>query len=187
MDEDVTANIPFDDIPDEVLLDASGLQQFLVPMYVLSEREDAKPDFKFIGSGTLVAIEGGHHILTAAHVWNQAKDAQKVGLSLTTYASGFMVRRDRIHGQELWHRDKNSEWGPDLALLRLAPSDVARVEAHKSFLNLPQQRAHFSADPRIATGRMWAITGMVGESSAADIDAQRRVIGGHVQSRAFLL
>ena len=73
------------DIPqalmDEVMV---ALKNYLVAFYVLMpERSISR--LKMIGSGTLVELEQGHHILTAAHVWHKTREADKVGLVLTDH------------------------------------------------------------------------------------------------------
>lgn len=122
-------------------------KHYLVALYsVLWEKQQPLP--RPIGSGTLVEIQGSYYILTAAHVWHKAREAEKIGLGLvlTEYQSSFMVLRDGISSKELW-LGKISEWGPDLALLRLATADIATIKAHKSFLNLVQQKASFYEYP----------------------------------------
>jgi hypothetical protein len=169
-------------LPQAVLDHASSsLQHFLIPMFIRSERP--VPDVDFVGSGTLVEIEGSHHILTAAHVWNKAKDATHVGLSLTTFGSRFMVPRDRILSKQEWRTD-DPGWGPDLALLRLPSADVPRIKAHKSFLNFPQQRAAFADRPPDTTRGYWAVTGMVGEFSNIERDREANRVELRISGRA---
>lgn len=129
-------------------------------------------------------IEGTHYILTAAHVWYEIRDAEQIGLTLTAYLSTFSIPRDAISTKELWN-GKISEWGPDLALLELPRPIVSTIEAHKSFLNLAQQRATFAASPPDTVKAFWTVTGMVGEFSEVQTRPEARIIEVNVQARAF--
>lgn len=164
---------------DEVVL---RLTDYLVPISVLLLQKP-EPHFRLIGSGTLVEIKGTHHILTAAHVWHETRGAEQIGLTLTAYPSAFAIPRDAISTKELWSRE-NPEWGPDLALLKLPHPFVSRIEAHKSFLNLAQQRVTHAVCPS-ATKGFWAVTGMVGQFSEVQSRPEARIIEANVQARAF--
>ena len=106
-------DIPIKDIPQNVLDDVIlVLKNYLVALYiVLPEEQQPRP--RPIGSGTFVEIEGTQYILTAAHVWHKAREAEKIGLVLTDYQSSFMVLRDGISAKELWD-GKISDWDPTL-------------------------------------------------------------------------
>lgn len=166
------------------MLDDAGfrLLDYLVALSAFSPR-NPQPHLRLIGSGTLVEIEGTHHVLTAAHVWHETRDAEQIGLALTAYPSGFTIPRDAISEKTLWSRE-NPEWGPDLALLELPRPFVSRIAAHKSFLNLAQQRAMLAAHPP-AIGRCWAITGMVGQFSEVQTRPAARLVEASIQGRAF--
>ena len=98
----VKKEISIMDIPQNVLDDVMLLlKNYLVAFYiVLPEKQQPHP--RPIGSGTFVEIEGSHYILTAAHVWNKAREAKNIGLVLTDHQSSFMVLRDSISAKELW-------------------------------------------------------------------------------------
>ena len=178
----MSIGIPIEDIP-QVVLDDAGLrlQDYLVPIFALLQRS---PEPRLIGSGTLVKIEGTHHILTAAHVWYETRDAEQIGLVLTAYPSKFVMPRAAISTKQLWNRE-NPEWGPDLALLELARPFVSTIAAHKSFLNLAQQRAMLAVHPPATEKGLWAVTGMVGKFSAVQRLPETRTIEANVQGRAF--
>ncbi len=182
---DMTVGIPIKDIPQAVLDDVmDSLKNYLVALYILLP-EKPQPRPKPIGSGTFVEIKGTHYILTAAHVWHKISWAEMIGLVLTDYQSSFMVLRDAISAQELWN-GKDSEWGPDLALLKLALADVATIKAHKSFLNLTQQKeALASCPPAIEKGH-WAVTGMVGEFTEVQSHPGAGTVECHIRGEAFI-
>lgn len=178
-------DFPIKDIPQRVLDDVILLRKnYLVALYtVLPQEQEAQP--QPIGSGTFVEIKGTHYVLTAAHVWYEAKKAKKIGLVLTDYQSSFMVLRDGISPKELWD-GKISEWGPDIALLKLAPSDVATIKAHKSFLNLAQQMEALAEYPPVIEKGLWAVTGMVGEFTEVQSNPNQRTTTCHIHGEAFI-
>lgn len=159
------------------------LQNYLVPILALLP-ENPVPRLRLIGSGTLVEIDGTHHILTAAHVWHETRDAEQIMLTLTDYPSAFSIRRENISTKELWN-PKGHEWGPDLALLRLPLPCVSRIAAHKSFLNLSRERATLASCPPSTAKGYWAVTGMVGEFSEVQPRPEVRIIDANIQARAF--
>ena len=179
----MTNHISIKDIPQSLLEDITDhLNNYSVSFYVFSN--ELTPRFSPIGSGTLVEVEGTHHILTAAHVWHQTKDAQQICLALTDYLLAFTMPRDSICAKELWNSG-NAEWGPDLALLKLALPFVSRIAAHKSFVNLAQQRATLAAHPPAKENGLWAVTGLVGEFSKVQPHPEARTIEVNAQERAF--
>lgn len=176
-----------EDIPqrvlDEVIL---ALKNYLVALYtVLPHKQQSQPQPIAIGSGTFVEIEDAYYILTAAHVWNEVRREDKIGLVLTDHQSSFMVLRDGISSKELWN-GSISEWGPDIALLKLLPSDVSIIKAHKSFLNLSKQKGALAESPPVIEKGLWAITGMVGELTEVQLNPEQRTVTCHIHGEAFI-
>ena len=176
-------DIRIEDIP-QTLFDeiASALQHYVVPIYAISGGTFS-PRLWWMGSGTLVEVAGQRSVLTAAHVWDAIGDADQIGLVLTAFLSAFTIPRDTISVRELRTRD-NAEWGPDLALLTIPSAFVGRIMAHKSFLNLAQQRVR-SASQRPNPKSLWAVTGAVSEFSTIAPQPDRRGFEGEFQARAF--
>ena len=172
------------DIPqavlDEVIL---SLKNYLVALYVLLP-EKPQPRPRLIGSGTLVEIEGSSYILTAAHVWQATRGVEQIGLVLTDQQSTFMMPRNSLCAKELW-KGEVSEWGPDIALLKLAPPVIPTITARKSFLNLSRQKEALTSCPPATENGLWAVTGMVGEFSEFQPHPETRTIEGHVHGTAF--
>lgn len=135
----------------------------MVPLYV-PQSHYSEPPLRFIGSGTLVQVEGTYHVLTAAHVWHETRGAEQVGLIISSSPLEFKVPRDAITVKQEWDR-KNPEWGPDLALLQLPPSVVSTMKAHRSFLNLTLQKASLGTRPARTEKGLWTITGLVEQFS----------------------
>ena len=162
----------------------SGLKHYCVPILGLFPQVPETP-VGLNGSGTLVEIEGTHHILTAAHVWNEIKDAEHIGFPLTEQSAGFMIERDNISEKLLWNPN-GGEWGPDLALLRLPLPSVSTIEARKSFLNLAKQKTTFAASHAQATEkRFWAVIGMVEQFSEVQPSLESGPTQVDIQMRAF--
>ena len=178
-----TIDIPFKDIP-QALLDevGAGLQHYFVPILGLA-LDDRPYPLRLIGSGTLVCIDRMHCVLTAAHVWQAAEEFPAIGLSLTSYESWFQIPRDHIVARTLG--SEFLAFGPDLALLELPSTSVGRIKAHKTFLNLMQQRQAFLTDPWELDRGIWVVTGMLGEESDIDTQPEERSVMANVQGRAF--
>ena len=177
-------DLPIEDVPKSVMDEVGcDLQNYLVPILGLRP-ENAEPRLRLIGSGTLVDVEGTHHILTAAHVWHRSSDAEQIVLPIADYASSFSIRREHISAKELW-RDSDNEWGPDLALLTLAAPFVSRIKAHKSFVNLAQQRLSHAVRPSVTAKGFWAISGMVGKFSEVQPSPNAKIIEANIHARTF--
>ena len=181
-------DFPIKDIPQGVVDEVcSQLRNYSVPIFGLSPNKP-DPKLSLIGSGTLVEIEGKHSILTVAHVWYGTRSVEEVGLTFTDYPSYSFVRMPRagIRVRCLWN-EYDSDWGPDLALLEFPSSLVSTVAAHKSFVNLPQQRAMLASfAPNIEKG-LWAVIGMVDELSSILFSEQEQTTKASVHGRAFFL
>ena len=127
-------------------------------------------EFSYCGSGTMVAAGGHGYVLTAAHVWLKLLNFPSVGLALTEYESRFAIPTNLIHPTLLW-RGKPSPWGPDLAFLRLPAGVRARIESHKTFLNLPKVRAAMlRTNPQVAEG-VWALMGAPAEACVFGVES----------------
>jgi len=90
------------------------------------------------GTGTLIAYESGHYILTAAHVWHKVlKGADKVGITLReTYDHTCLLERQTIVVSGPPIRSSWTEWGPDLIFLRIPDVRVGEIEAFRVFYRL---------------------------------------------------
>lgn len=134
----------------EALIDASsGLQDaiirhlgtFSVALFAVFESQDGA-SVQLAGTGTFVAVNDSHYILTARHVWEEVlKSAQGLGLALRENVShDFRIDTRSIltFGPEA--PAVFAEWGPDLVFLRLPRECVGAIEAYKTFYNLTRSR-----------------------------------------------
>ena len=118
----------------------------------------------FCGSGTLVSVDAGHYVVTAAHVWETLREFPTVGLTLTEYESRFGIPCDAIDPVVI-HGKRSAQWGPDMAFLRLPAPSLGRIKAHKTFFNLSSRRAvMLDTSPDLEVG-VWAVVGVPAELS----------------------
>lgn len=174
--------VPIMDIPQNVLDEVSQhLQHFFISIFV--PLKNPTPNIKFIGSGTLIEAYQKHYVLTAAHVWHETISADQIGFALPPYSSRLVPREylsPKILGEQ-----QSLEWGPDLALIRLPPSIVGKIEASKTFLNFPKQKDIFTSQSLDLDKGLWTVIGMVDELSNTQINLETQIINANIQERAF--
>lgn len=172
------------DIPQRVMDEVmNSLKNYLVAFYILiPQRQQSR--IRMIGSGTLVELDRDHYILTAAHVWHETREADNVGLVLTDHQSSFLIPRDSLQAKEVWS-GRLTEWGPDVALLKIPSPFIPTISAHKSFLNLALQKQNLRTSPLTIQNGFWAVTGMVGELSEVQDHPETGTTEGHVDGEAF--
>jgi hypothetical protein len=116
---------------------ARDAQIYSTPLFSLS-KTNAGDVLRLAGSGTLLAFEGAHYILTASHVWHEVlKHGDYIGVTLR-----------EIHDHTcLWevsatlsfgpcHPSPWTEWGPDVILLRIPDIRVGEIKAFKVFYEM---------------------------------------------------
>jgi hypothetical protein len=151
------------DIPDDLIRSIKDeLLTYFVPMAACSDASEKK--VATLGSGTLVKVGDRKFILTAAHVWDECKWAAGILFALKETETSFVIQRQHLHPILLF-TDKESQYGPDLALLELSPNDAATIEARKSFLDLTVQRNGLDENPLKEDKGLFAVVGIVGEKS----------------------
>ena len=159
----MSPDVSSDEIPQSLLEEIrERIQDYFVPLLVISPG-DRKVGAA--GSGTLVELAGKHYILTAKHVWSEVKRWEEIGLVLTGEGVPLAIPRDRIVAKLVGAGSAAGEWGPDLALLELPPHLVGEVGARKSFLNLAREHSALSSHPPQLEKAVWAVIGLVGQSS----------------------
>lgn len=110
--------------------------------FVLPDMGPEAVDASLGGSGTLVAVDDIHGILTARHVIEHVEKHKHVGLVLagsTKQLHNILLNMDHcqrvVFGPEGQPSDR-----PDLAFLALPPDTVGTLKAKKSFYNLSLRR-----------------------------------------------
>ena len=177
-------DVQIGDIPQPLLDDiGTDLQHYLAPIFGLTDANQRDP-LRLVGSGTFVKIDATYSILTAAHVWDASERLHAIGLALTAYESCFLIPRDMISVRRL--RDKTSdEFGPDLALLDIPAALVSRILAHKSVLDLSQQRGNFWTESSKLNSGIWAVTGIAEGLSAIRERPEQHTFEADIHGRAF--
>ncbi len=99
--------------------------------FVVPERGRARP----LGSGTLISFGRLEGILTAAHVLDEVKKVDEIGL-LAFPVRPTQSQRSRLHFKHVdWvkiAKEPYSERGPDLAFLKLIESEQLICEFSKA-------------------------------------------------------
>jgi len=178
-------DVHFNDIPMAVLDQVeNGLRHHFVPI-VARWNQKGVPDLKLIGSGTLIDIDGKGYILTAAHVWGATAGADTLHLLMMSGRSLVEIPCPEITARTIWNRQSPDEWGPDLALLEIPPLKLDTIKAHKSLLNFERQRASLAENPPMTEKVLWAIYGVVGESSEVFVNLTEKSLNIDLVARAF--
>lgn len=154
-----SAHIRWDEMPQD-LFDQIREKLWLYTVSVFAV-EDRRP--RYVGTATCVAAGGACHLLTAAHVW-QAVRGDSFALSLESERLLVEIPR-RIIEPRLLADGVGSEWGPDLALLRLPDLYARDIGLTKVFYNLDLRRAESVQGPPRNDVGLWAVIGAPGEQS----------------------
>jgi hypothetical protein len=122
----------------------AGSPRYYTIGFVAPERPVVRP----LGSGTLVSFGTLHGILTAGHVVdNLQKEKEEDGLKEIGFAQfnirdaqpqKMLFQTDWIDDVKIGNRP-DSEFGPDLAFIRLPDQATAALKVNSSFLNLLQE------------------------------------------------
>jgi hypothetical protein len=145
-----------------------------------------QPAVDLAGSGTFVELAGRHYILTADHVWNKVTTERWEELAVALAAEGRPLPMPR--GDVTAHRlgkPPYTEWGPDLALLEVPPELVATIKAKKSFLNLAKRRGMLKTHPPRMEKTLWAVMGMVAETSEVKPRTDSGLVPVNIRGEAF--
>jgi hypothetical protein len=135
---------------------------------------------RFVGSGSLVFVDGVHYILTAAHVWESLKSAPTLGITVTDNINHkFQIPVPAIVATTFQPNNSAwNEWGPDLVLLRIPPELVGGIKAFQVF-------EYIMAPPQplgVEASEVWVAMGAPGElgkfsPTHADLQISGRFVG----------
>jgi hypothetical protein len=111
-----------------------NLGNFTVALLAISHHPER---LDLAGTGTLMAIDGPHYILTARHVWDEVlAGADHVGITLKPDVNHrYLIPSRDFAPVGLPKPCAWNEWGPDLMLLRIPAERVGTIEAYRSFWN----------------------------------------------------
>lgn len=178
-------NVDIHDIPIAVLEKVeNGLRNYFVPILAFWRRRQP-PKLKLLGSGTLIKKDRNAFILTAAHVWNEAQDADIIYLFMMRGRAVVAIPYANISPKVIWDSKNPEEWGPDLAWLEIPPPQLATINAYKSFLDFDHQLGDVSKNPPKTEKSLWAVYGVPGEFSALSVVENRKELNMSLVVRAF--
>src|SRR6266481_1852594 len=154
-----------------------NVANFTVALFGVNGIEQSRR-VRLVGTGTLVTFGKSHYILTAAHVWHDAesglKNYEATGLTLREEVDHcFPIRNDVIVVEEL-QGTKLDQWGPDIALLRIPPVFVGKIEAFRVFYSLEREQAKVKANhlgARILVGTPGVLSKGVGNIQNVEINS----------------
>jgi len=135
------------------------------------------------GSGTLVIVKGAYYILTAAHVWEEVlKSALKLGITMTDNIDhkSWIDIKAIVPTLSKPNDSQWTEWGPDLALLRIPPEYVGGIKAFQVFEDVASPGKPLN----VACLQCWMLTGTpkeLGKFSPHHADVQ--IVGTFVDPR----
>lgn len=124
---------------------------------------------EYIGSGTLVTVDGEYFILTAEHVHEALDKAPCLGISHTDGMNLDVFRTDlfRVFVPEPRASD---DWGPDLALMRLPDHLLPKLKAEKAFHDLTKVLDRCEREALQADHGFWFFLGTPKELCVFDKD-----------------
>jgi hypothetical protein len=182
----LSPDVSIDAIPQAALEQArQGIQAYLAPMIVISP--DAPLDrtpVALAGSGTFVELDGRHYVLTADHVWTGTEGWADLAIALVAEGMPLSIPRDRIVPKRLG-APPYTEWGPDLALLEIPPHFVPTIKGTKSFLSLVRRREMLRTNPPRIEKALWAVMGMVQETSGVRPREESGRVPVNIRGEAF--
>jgi hypothetical protein len=156
-----------------------GVCNSAVVLFAVIDTKDGE-GLELAGTGTFVAIEGSHYILTAAHVWWEVlKPACKLGISIRIgkdLPHKFLIGIETIEAVGMPRLGDWGEWGPDMILLRIPPIQVGTIEAFRVFYNLSAKRKVLKATDHLETWMLIGTPRALGAFSKTE---------AHVKPRAF--
>jgi hypothetical protein len=132
------------------------------------------------GSGTLVRVGKTYGVLTAAHVWRVVSKLREVGIYLyppRKLEIHAITEDPRVMDAVSFENDKDDEFGPDIAFIRLRESKAASIEKYATFLNLDGHLQKAAEGPPENSKAMDAVAGGVYElGQKENVFENRRLI-----------
>jgi hypothetical protein len=114
------------------------------------------------GTVTLISVSRNDYLLTAAHVWRELRGTR---FALSLEADRLLIPIEKVVvTPTTFGGPEFSEWGPDMALIRI-PELVGRdIRTVKAFYNVDKRKPASAECPPYETG-VWALLGAPAEQS----------------------
>ena len=124
-------------------------------------------DARYLGTGTLVSIDGRKAILTAEHVLNHVAKKDHFCLAMPTRfrpsaLSGPRIQLDHVT-QVRCDLGENEADGPDLGVIVLPDPVASAIPSTKTFYNLSSRRKKVLEEPEPVSKWPWVLTGVADE------------------------
>lgn len=118
-----------------------------VALFAISDSGKDEP-LRFSGTGSLVQFANSHHILTAAHVWEEClKSSLQVGITLKEGIDHcFAIDTAAITSFGLPRPKDWNEWGPDLVFLQVPSDKIGGIEVYRRFYPLDRNQPNQKVD-----------------------------------------
>src|SRR5262249_12962968 len=117
-------------------------------------------------TATCIGLGGAGYLLTAGHVWQKLL-GDRFALSQDTELLLTPIRKDVVQPW-LASQHTGSEWGPDLALLKLPDACVRDLQTRKAFYDLEKRRAESVERDVLHDRGLWAVIGAPAAQSTFD-------------------
>lgn len=147
----------------------------IAPFTIAFLRDDPSGDGSadLVGSGVLVSAGRHRAILTAAHVLDAIPSTPRIGLLLGQTNHIQSIDRGGV-SMAVIARGSQEAQGPDLGIVRLAPSIASAVSARKAFYNLDLRREQVLNEPPDLRDGVWCVQGFLAENTSVIDDADGR-------------
>jgi hypothetical protein len=146
------------DIPQQFLNQiCQELSLYSIGLVGLNQGQDSE-EVKFLGSGTLIEVEGITGILTADHVTEVLPNYDQIGLALTSELHRYVLEKNILTPIPVGRGQVESK-GPDLSVIILPSAAVGQIRAIKSFYNLTRWRDELRNIPFQPSNGLWFVCG----------------------------
>jgi hypothetical protein len=136
-----------------------SMRHYAIHFFAINEANPIPP--QFVGSGTLVGLDGKDFILTAEHVWSAVCSGERIGLDYKSERLMDAIPKSYFDAF-VPHDRETDEWGPDLALIPLPLTLSSAIKRDKVFLDL--QKVVDRCDAPLEPERgLWFLLGAPGE------------------------
>ncbi len=139
--------IPFSDIPDQLLFEISEiLHKYSIALIKMQEKPNGYHKATQIGSATLISVGSKYGLLTAYHVTRELDGYCKLGLTLDTTSCTFQIDKNNFSVINIG-TPITEEYGPDLSFIALSAPDVSTIKIYRSFQPLEPDREKILSNP----------------------------------------
>jgi len=160
---------PSSQIPESLIAEiAKKLHSYSTALIKLAPNSNNEAGMELKGSGSLVAIENVHGILTAHHVANEFTHTDQLGLTFMEAEHRYQIPWQHIRHVEIASPENGvyGPYGPDLSFLVIPDAYIGTIKTYRSFYLLKRRddRTIIENDQE-AKRDPWFVCGTIGERS----------------------